>query len=190
MSDSGPQVKISWPLHNATKVAIEKFRTHLPKGSLQPNASDDPAKAELAYIDEWAGKLIGVSLDAIIDAASRWLRDEELLDEKGRTRIPTIAAFGRYARNVDFEYFRPPLTLTEQRPKTLPGRIHELTVRAIRSLGSRELAEEVWGVLIRDAAPGAASQAVREGRVSNEDFDIAIGIVRESDRLAKTKRPA
>ncbi|MCA2991057.1 hypothetical protein [Gemmatimonas sp.] len=186
MTTNGPRPVIGLPLYGATKAALEKLREHLPKGAIFDVV---PAK-EKEYVEEWAAALSGITLEAIIDAAGRWLRDEAHIDSKGRTAIPTIASYARYARNVDFAHWRPPLTLSEQRPRTLPGRIHELTVRAIRSLGSRELAEEVWGVLIRSAAPGAPSQAVREGRVTDEDFDIAIALVRESDRLAKAKRTA
>lgn len=186
MSANGPKPIIGLPLYGATKNALEKLREHLPKGAI----FDVPPAKEREYVEDWAAALVRISLEAIMDAAGRWLRDEEHIDAKGRTTIPTIASFARYARKVDCDHWRPPLTLTEQRPKTLPGRIHELSVRAERLLGNRELAQEVWGVLYKNAAPGAASQAVREGRISDEDFEIAISIVRESDRLAKTKRPA
>jgi hypothetical protein len=186
MTSNGPRPIIGLPLYGATKTALEKLREHLPKGAF----FDVPPAREKEHIEEWAAALGGISLEAIMDAAGRWLRDEEHIDSKGRTSIPTIASFARYARKVDFAHWRPPLTLTPPPAKSLPGRIHELTTRAIRALGSRQLAEEVWGVLIRAALPGPASQAVREGRVTDDDFDVAIALVRESDRLAKQKRPA
>jgi hypothetical protein len=177
------EVRIGYPLYNATKQALERLRKNLPPGAL----TRDPETSEKEFIDEWAAALIGVSLEAVLDAAGRWLRDPELVDGKGRTRIPQIASFAMYARKVDFDHWRPPLTLTEQTPRKLPGRVHELQIRAERSLGSRELAQEVWGVLLRGALPGEPSQAVREGRISDADFDVAIALVRESARAARKK---
>jgi hypothetical protein len=178
MSDT--HVVIGFALYNATKAALDKFRRFLPAGAL----SDVTEKAD---IEEWAKALIGVSLDAILDAASRWLRDEELLDAKGRTTIPNIASFARYARRVDFEHWRPPLVMVAQQPASIGTMSQRETLqrRAQASLGSRELAQEVWGVLWKEATTDQQRQAVREGRVPLAEFDIAIELVRESARLAR-----
>lgn len=180
---SGPKVVIGFPLHQATKSALAKFRSYLPSGVLDVPKEVD----ETEFVNEWAAPLIGVTLEAVLDAVGRWLRDPELVDAKGRTRIPQIASFAAYARKVDFEHWRPPLVLEPQRPSNEgSARQREmLQKRAEAALGSRELAQEVWGVLLRQAPPGAPSQAVRDGSVSMQAFDEAIEIVRESARLAK-----
>ncbi len=178
---------IQFPLYNATKSALQKFRTHLPNGVF--TEMDDP-NTERAFVEEWAAALIGVTMDAILDAASRWLRDPDKIDRGDRTRIPTIAGFALYARNIDFEHYRPKLVLTPQRPANA-GTAHQreaLQRRAEAALGSRELAQEVWGMLWQLASSSQRRQAVRDGDVSLEDFDDAIAMVRESNRVAK--RPA
>lgn len=188
MSQTQPQPNIGWPLFSATADALATLRMHLPKGALRPDASGDGAsKAEEHYVREWATALSGISLDAIRDAASRWLRDEELLDSQGRTRIPNIAAYARYARQVDFNHWRAPHLQLVQTPPVLSGRIHDLSTLALRAFGSRAHVEAVWGELFTRATAGAETQRVREGRVSDEEFEAAMATVRarlEAERAA------
>lgn len=178
MSTYGAQPQIGWQLYKATKQALDTFRMHLPKGALRPDVAGDPDEAEKLYVRDWAGALFNVTLDAIPDAASRWLRDEEHLDRQGRMRIPTIAGFARYARLVDLTEWRAPHLRIVPAPSVLSGRIHTLTTRAIAALGSREHAESVWGVLLQRAAAGVDAQRVREGRVTDAEFSAALDCVR------------
>ncbi|GAB1344800.1 hypothetical protein [Gemmatimonas sp.] len=178
MSDQGTQPKIGYRLFAATQQAIEIFRRHLPKGTLRPNVAGDSPTAEMDYVREWAVALVNVTVEAIPDAASQWLRDEEHIDAQGRTRIPNIAAFARYARRVDLADWRAPHLQVIPGPPVLSGRIHDLTTRALRTLGSREHAESVWGELFTRAAPGEECQRVREGRVTDAEFDAAVATVR------------
>ncbi len=178
MSQYGAQPQIGWQLFKATKQALDTFRMHLPKGTLRPDVDGDPDEAEKHYVREWAAALVNVSLDAIPDAASRWLRDEEHLDRQGRMRIPTIAGFARYARRVDLTEWRAPHLRVMPAPTVLSGRIHALTTRAMAALGGREHAESVWGMLFQQASAGADAQRVREGRVTDAEFEAAVATVR------------
>lgn len=187
MSDHGTQPQIGYRLFAATQKALNTFRAHLPKGALRPDAAGNAIEAENEFVRNWAAALFGISLDAIPDAASRWLRDEGLIDEQDRTRIPSIAVFARYARRVDLEHWRAPVQQVVQTPPVLSGRIHDLTTRALRSLGSLEHAEAVWGELFTRAAPGEECQRVREGRVTDAEFEAAVDTVRarlDAERLA------
>lgn len=187
---------VNFRLRSITRDALLKFRTHMPAGVFAQMDSQVPGKEPGTtkgdeFVEEWAGALVGISFDAIEDAVSRWLRDPEKLDKDDRTRIPTIAAFRSYAKAVDYDHYRirPQPTLVAHLPENhaSASKRTELQLRAEAALGSRELAQEVWGVLMKAAPPGERSKAVRDGDVSEDDFDIAIAIVRESDRLAKKK---
>lgn len=178
---------IGWALFQATLKALLYFREHLPPGVL-PQLDKD-AEAHDAFVREWATALAGTSLEAILDAAQRWMRDPEKVDKQDRTRIPQMASFAMYARAVDMEHWRPKLVLEPQRPSNADTAQlrNSMTMRALTELGSRELAQEVWSVLWRMADSSAQRQAVREGRVTQQDFDDAILIVRESQRLARAR---
>ncbi len=179
---------IGVPLFKATSKALEKLSGHFPPAVFPKLQLDDERRDE--YIRDWAGPLIGVSLDAIIDAARRWIGDPDKVVTKAgeqRLQVPTAASFAMYARNVDFEYYRPKLVLEPQRPSNADtsGMRDEMQRRAEASLGNRELAQEVWGFLWKSATTDERRQQVREGRVSMDDFDDAIRIVRESSRTQR-----
>jgi hypothetical protein len=171
---------IKWPLFTATRDALTHFHEYLPPGAMGDMPTDGTKLRE--HVNEWAKALIGVSLSAIPDAASRWMRDPELVDAKGRTRIPSIASFGMYARRVDGEYHRPPRP--QMRPRLQPGenaaRIDELGKRAKDRLGSHMLASQVWDVLREGAATPEIENDIRAGIVSDQEFDLAIEFVRQS----------
>lgn len=176
---------IETALFGVTAKALEKLSGHLPP-AVFPRLQVDGADRD-DFIRDWAKGLIGITLDAILEAARRYVVDEANLDHVGRLKVPNAASFARYARQVDFDHFRPPLVMTQQQPASLgtKSQIVTLQLRAEASLGSRELAQEVWGVLLKDAATPEQRTAVREGRVTLEEFDIAIAIVRESARVAR-----
>lgn len=179
---------IGFLLRKATREALQLFQDHLPKGAFSiPEGDTSQSDRETKWVDTWAHALIGVSLVAIPDAARRWLGDEEKLDSKDRTMIPQPASFAKYARKVDYDYHRlatPQLALIagyDRAPHTtvLVGRVGELGARARKELGSMRLASEVWEVLLQNAGTESETRAIREGRVSDADFDCAIRMVRE-----------
>lgn len=172
-------------LFGVTAKALEKLAGHLPPAVFPRLQLDGNDRDE--FIRDWAAGLMGITLDAILDAARRYVVDEDNLDASGRLKVPNAASFARYARRVDFDHFRPPLVLVSQRPSSIDTMSQRETLqrRAEASLGSRELAQEVWGVLWKDASSDAQRTAVREGRVTLEEFDLAIELVRESARTAR-----
>lgn len=181
----GPQTVISYPLYRKVQYALTKFRDFLPPGTLSfPDhpADKSVAEREKAWIEEWAAALIGVSLDAIPDAASRWLRDEELLDAKGRTRIPQIASFAAYARRVDREHWRPHTPVAAPATSTLPGHMQDFGRRALRELGSWAAAGRVAEVLMASASTREDRERVRQWRITDAEFMHAVDTVRAQIR--------
>lgn len=170
---------VAFALYNATKEALNKFRQFLPAGAI-PDEPDDPEAAR-AFVNEWAQALAGVKLEAIPDAVSRWLRDPELVDRYGRTRIPSIASFAMYARRVDHEHH----TLQPVAPTAKPTladqirRQENFLARACEKLGSHEAASRVIPLLLEFAQSPEERTRIRACEITMQRFDEAIEIVRE-----------
>ncbi|BAH39279.1 MAG TPA: hypothetical protein DGD08_10295 [Gemmatimonas aurantiaca] len=167
---------IHFPLYNTTQQALGKFRRYLPAGALPPRETPELEKEE---VEEWASALLGVTLEAITDAVSRWLRDEEMI-ERGRTRVPTIATFARYARQVDRDHHRPPLAMVVDRPslQDCASRIEQLQLRAEQVLG-REHGGRVWGILLDFARTSEEREQIRNGVIAFDRFDEAVAMAKQ-----------
>ncbi len=170
---------VAFPLYNATKEALNKFRQFLPAGAIP----DEPADSEAAraFVNEWAQGLTGVKLEAILDAVSRWLRDPELVDRYGRTRIPSIASFAMYARRVDVEHHTPQIVTSPAKPTLADtiGRHEQLLARAYAALGSKEAAARVIPLMLEFAESAEERMNIRAGYIALERFDEAVGMVRQ-----------
>lgn len=82
-------------LSKATRSALQIFARHKPTifkiANEASQASDD-------FVADYARALIGVTLDAIPEAAQRWV--------SSKTEIASPASFGLYARGIDASEFR------------------------------------------------------------------------------------
>jgi hypothetical protein len=82
-------------LATATREALKVFARHKP--AIFKLASEDSEAAD-AYIADYARALLGVTLEAIPEAAQRWVAN--------KTEIASPASFGLFARGIDAEEFR------------------------------------------------------------------------------------
>lgn len=165
-------------LAGAVRRALHVFARHKPH--LFKLAHENSADASL-FVDEWARALIGVTLEAIPDAAQRWVAT--------RTEIPSVAAFGQFARDIDYAEYRPPVIERHSNdgdrgrwprgvePAKDFGQVDKLGRRAHALLGDWQGVSEVWGLLWKTAPTMGERARVRAGDVDDDMFDEAMRIV-------------
>lgn len=195
--------RVSPGLARAVADALQLFVNQWPKADSLAVWHRSPEQRQ-AMINHWGRNLIGITYDAITDAASRWLGDPNHIVSNTRLLIPTPATFAKYARQVDRTHFRAHVP-TGPTPDILPGRAHDLGVRAYRILGSWPAVSLVSEELLKLAPDREAEQRIRQHRIGTkpsdpwprvEHFDEAIEIVRarlermEAERAIAQRVPA
>ncbi len=120
-------------------------------------------------VNTWARAFLGISLEALPEAAERWVAE--------RDAIPTPAAFAAYARAIDNAEYRTRGRLDLAPQATSGARITRLDLLAQRvrraKLDTRETAR-LWDLLLSSAATEEERQQVREGQVTDQAFDDAL----------------
>lgn len=158
-------------LVKATAQALEIFAEHWPRSVAISGTMKRDSVSRDGLILSWARALSGVTLDAIPHAAERWLADPHHAMTNGRTVIPSMAAFVKYARQIDRESFRVGRS-TAPLPSGSPGRAQDLARAAKGELREWRFVMEVPQQLITTAehmiAMGALDKAaltrIRENR--------------------------
>lgn len=162
-------VRVSPLLAQATAKALQIFADHWPRAVKITQVMQRDSESRDRLILQWARALMGVTLDAIPDAAQRWIADPQHAMTNGRTVIPTLAHFVRYAKDVDRQYYRIGHRTTPM-PNGLPGKASELSGRALEILGTLRRVAEVTDELLRFCPDDpAARQRVRANRFSKEE---------------------
>jgi hypothetical protein len=82
-------------LFKSTRNALLVFARHKP---MVFKLAHDASEAGDAFVNDYARGLLGVTLEAIPEAAQRWVAT--------KTEIPSPASFGMFARALDVEEFR------------------------------------------------------------------------------------
>ena len=82
-------------LAKATRSALQIFARHKPTIFKLANDESDAGRA---FVSDYARGLVGVTLEAITEAAQRWVAH--------KTDIPSPASFGMFARGIDAAEFR------------------------------------------------------------------------------------
>ncbi len=174
-------------LDRAVRKALHVFARHKPHLFKLAHENSDAATE---FVSDWARAMLGVTLDAIPDAAQRWIAT--------KTEIPSPAAFGYFAREIDRNEYRtvPAVDLKLHRdPNAWPplvevpkdfDRIDVLGRRAYDALKNWEAVSEVWALLWQTAPTTEERSQVRAGAIDDEMFDDAVRIVRTSRPNART----
>lgn len=160
--------RVSPGLVKATTEALAVFAEHWPRAVRIAGAMYRNNESRDALILQWARSLTGITFDAIPEAARRWLADPNHAMANGRTVIPTIPNFARYARQIDRQYFRVGHS-TAPLPNGMPGTASTLAKGAKEILGSLRRVAEVTDELLKFCPDDlAARQRVRANRFSTE----------------------
>lgn len=101
--------KPSPQLARAVRSALQVFARHRPTIFRLANEESD---AGSDFVADYARALLGVSLEAIPDAAQRWVAQ--------RSEIPGAASFGAFARAIDKAEYRAPQEESSYRQSSLP----------------------------------------------------------------------
>lgn len=163
MNDRLP-IKPSPALLAATRRALLVLARHWPTKFKAVHGSSDQDEA---FVADYAKACAYVALDALEDAALAWVARSKF--------APTPAEFGDIAREL-----RPPLAPRAGAAPDVPAlakdgdRVDLLARRAFRALGSWRKVADVWSLLWLTATTADERDQVREGRVPDDLFEIAV----------------
>ena len=184
-------IKPSPAMAKAITEALQVFTAQWPRVQSLSGWYHSAEKRE-DLIVTWARACVGITVDAIPDAARRWLADPQHIISSSRLQIPNPATFAKYARGVDRQYYRATVPVGPK-PAGLPGRAHDFGRRAYQELGSWAAVSLVNDELLRLAPDADAERRIREHRIGLhpsdpwprvEHFDEAVRLVKARLALA------
>jgi len=160
-------------LATAVSLALLSFARHWPRAMA---LALDPSEAGRAYVADYARALLGCDLEAIPEAAQRWLSDNQKPPRPNEFAV-LARAVARELRPVQYANVVNGGTDSSQ---SLPvayeqtQRIEQRSRRIKQSMASWREVSEVWALLYASAPDDTARHAVRVGDVPLDVIDDAV----------------